>query len=684
MALPGTETIRFRRPTAGPNAVAQKSDEPKKDQFGDLAPTGWKKRHQGLLQDQVGRQQRGPTVPSLSFAFRILLLMRTAGAMYAVIADCDEVFNFFEPLHYFVHNAGFQTWEQSPEFAVRSWAYIVLHWPFASLGPYILGLGKRQQFFALRMFLGGISSFVEARFYRAVVEAVNERVGRYVLFALLFSAGMWTASVAFLPSSFTMYTTALAASEWFHPATSTRTGVNRAFRATLFTAIGAIVGWPFAAALGIPFVLEYAFLAAGETVLPKDRLPWGSKRLSTLVGAIVVSAAVAIPVALFDSWAYGRFTFPTLNIVFYNLFSSNGPDLYGTESASYYFLNLFLNFNFLAPLALLSLPALVVTYNFDFRRLGKTQMKPKEGETSPYTLLAVRLSPFYLWLAILTLQSHKEERFMYPAYPLLVFNAAVTVFLVKGWLETAFVKITKSPYRAGQTNLFSQFSFLAIIIPSILSIGRIFALFQFYHAPFDVAAHFQYTTIPNILSGMGYMPIPPPKGVKPREDHVHEWDFAPLAELENPVTVCFGSEWHRFPSSYLFPEGVELRWIKSEFDGMMPRPWDKSEAVGLWPRAETRVAHFGRFNGENKASAEPGTYVPIEQCTHLVTLSLPSQTPTALEPDYSLDEEHWSREYCTTFLDGASSKWWSRLIWLPANIGDKGRVYGDYCLLRRK
>lgn len=55
MALPGTETIRFRRPTAGPNAVAQKSDEPKKDQFGDLAPTGWKRRHQGLLQDQVGR-----------------------------------------------------------------------------------------------------------------------------------------------------------------------------------------------------------------------------------------------------------------------------------------------------------------------------------------------------------------------------------------------------------------------------------------------------------------------------------------------------------------------------------------------------------------------------------------------------------------------------------------------------
>lgn len=106
-----------------------------------------------------------------------------------------SVFNFYEPLHYFMHNAGFQTWEQSPEFAVRSWAYVLLHWPLAFLGPRLLSLGKRQQFFALRIFLGAICSVCEARFMRAVVEAVNERVGRYVFFAMLFSAGMWSASV---------------------------------------------------------------------------------------------------------------------------------------------------------------------------------------------------------------------------------------------------------------------------------------------------------------------------------------------------------------------------------------------------------------------------------------------------------------------------------------------------------
>lgn len=108
---------------------------------------------------------------------------------------------------------------------------------------------------------------------------------------------------------------------------------------------------------------------------------------------------------------------------------------------------MFLNFNLALPLALASLPALVVTYMFDFRRLGVSQTKPKPGQSSPYTLVALRLSGFYLWLGVMSLQPHKEERFMYPAYPLLCMNAAVTVFLIKGWAETAFVKATASQYR---------------------------------------------------------------------------------------------------------------------------------------------------------------------------------------------------------------------------------------------
>jgi hypothetical protein len=52
------------------------------------------------------------------------------------------VFNFFEPLHYFQHGEGFQTWELSPQFAIRSWSYVLLHWPLAAAIPRLLSLGK--------------------------------------------------------------------------------------------------------------------------------------------------------------------------------------------------------------------------------------------------------------------------------------------------------------------------------------------------------------------------------------------------------------------------------------------------------------------------------------------------------------------------------------------------------------
>jgi len=108
-------------------------------------------------------------------------------------------------------------------------------------------------------------------------------------------------------------------------------------------------------------------------------------------------------------------------------------------------MNLLLNFNILVPLALASLPSLLVTYFVDNKRLDAP--KQSRDGSSPFAVLALRLLPIHLWVTILTLQSHKEERFMFPIYPLLCFNAAVTLYLVRGWMEKAYITITKSPYK---------------------------------------------------------------------------------------------------------------------------------------------------------------------------------------------------------------------------------------------
>lgn len=169
-----------------------------------------------------------------------------------------------------------------------------------------------------------------------------------------------------------------------------------------------------------------------------------------LIAALTVLSA-QIPVIALDTLFYGRLTVVLWNIIKYNVFpdAQRGPGLYGTEPANFYLSNLLLNFNVLVPLALLALPALAVTYRVDRKRLG--ERAHVLDQSSPYVLVAVRLAPAYLWVVIMTAQAHKEERFMYPIYPLICFNAAVALYLIRGWFETAYIAVTKSPYRVSES-----------------------------------------------------------------------------------------------------------------------------------------------------------------------------------------------------------------------------------------
>jgi alpha-1,2-mannosyltransferase len=103
---------------------------------------------------------------------------------------------------------------------------------------------------------------------------------------------------AFLPSSLTMYTTMLAFSYAFHPATSTPTGISRAYKATFLIAFGAIVGWPFSAALGIPFVIEQLFLTGGEIAVGQTRAALGRKRLDTMARGVALGAGILVKLIL--------------------------------------------------------------------------------------------------------------------------------------------------------------------------------------------------------------------------------------------------------------------------------------------------------------------------------------------------------------------------------------------------
>ncbi|KAH8110610.1 asparagine-linked glycosylation 9 protein isoform a [Phellopilus nigrolimitatus] len=644
--VPGTQTIRFQRP------------EPKDASKSGPTPIA---RHEGLLQDLTRRSQKPPWCPSFSVALRILLLIRMCGAMYSNITDCDEVYNFWEPLHYLSRGYGFQTWEVSPQYAIRSWAYITLHLYPATAVVRLLGLDKRAALFSLRVVFAIVSSLCEAKL-------VNFRVGRYLFFMLLFSAGMWNAATAFLPSTFAMFTNTLAFAYTLD--TPSAGNSRRTLFATVLFAAGAIIGWPFALALAVPFVLEELFVHGADRITPEKQSAWFYSRVVRLFTAASCSGLLFIPVIGIDTLAYGRLTIVPWNIVKYNIFggSTRGPDLYGTEPWYFYLSNL--------------LSQLQFTYVLDNKRLGgplrtasaaeKEKDKAIGTRSSPFTLLAIRLAPFYTWFVILTAQAHKEERFFFPAYPFLAFNAAVTLFLVRGWFETAFVSVTRSPYRASRSSFFKLFTLAVLLFATIISIARILAQSYYYHAPLEVAHHLETRELVRVLNVTGLLPPPPPRSPHARKDDRDEprIDLSPVKALN--LTLCLGKEWHRFPSHFL-----------SEFDGMLPKHFVKSEdGNALWKRSGTKVIPED-LNDLNKE--DPTHYVDIKTCHYLIDLDFPNHPSSSIhEPRYAVDEEHWQRMFCVPFLDAAHSPLLTRVLWFPGKWWQRLNSYGDYCLLKKQ
>ncbi|MFH4984880.1 hypothetical protein AB6A40_011589 [Gnathostoma spinigerum] len=119
---------------------------------------------------------------------------------------------------------------------------------------------------------------------------------------------------------------------------------NEWFVAIFCTALSALVGWPFAAILGLPVVLEMA-------LVQYRRLLFTLLNYSFLSGGVLVILLVIV-----DTFFYGKPVLAPLNIVLYNVLSSHGPDLYGVEPLSYYLKNLILNWNVACVLTPLSVP----------------------------------------------------------------------------------------------------------------------------------------------------------------------------------------------------------------------------------------------------------------------------------------------------------------------------------------
>ena len=205
----------------------------------------------------AAQSQRPPPQLKPQVAFAIFFAANSLAAAFSPIQDCDEVFNYWEPTHYLNHGYGLQTWEYSPAYAIRSWAYTGLHAVVIQVAQFLPFLhNKVAQFYFLRTVLGLVCALCETKLFSTVSRTLNPRVAMFFIMVILFSPGMYHASIAYLPSSFAMYTSMLGFSafmDW--------SGGMRTAQGIFWFAVGALIGWPFAGALVLPFIFEEAFLA---------------------------------------------------------------------------------------------------------------------------------------------------------------------------------------------------------------------------------------------------------------------------------------------------------------------------------------------------------------------------------------------------------------------------------------
>ncbi|PWY66434.1 hypothetical protein BO70DRAFT_374717 [Aspergillus heteromorphus CBS 117.55] len=569
-------------------------------------------------------KQRPPPPPfylPLNIALYLFLIANGLAAYYAPIQDCDEVFNFWEPTHYLDHGYGLQTWEYSPVYSIRSWLYVSSHALVAKVGSFVLG-GKSAEFYAVRFFLATVCAACETRLYSAICRTLSPRIGLLFLMIVISSSGMFHAATAFLPSSFTMYMSMLGLTSFLD-----WRGGQKTAQGIMWFGLGAIVGWPFAGALVVPLLLE-------EVVIGFFSSNIGGLAVSILDGALRCLAILAAEIAV-DYAFLRRFAIVPWNIVAYNIFGGEGrgPEIYGTEPWTFYIRNLLLNFNLWLVFAMAAAPLLALQALF------------RSGASTRQTLLrtVTLITPFYMWLAIFTAQPHKEERFMYPAYPFLALNAAIAFHLV-----LTFIGSSNPKELVGRVPPKLKLAAVMSVILVALSAGllRTVGMITAYNAPLKV-----------------FESLEQPGVAQPGD------------------SVCFGKEWYRFPSSYFLPSNLRAKFIRSEFRGLLPGEFP--EAVDFPALLDGTSQIPAGMNDRNEE--DPSKYVDISQCSFLVDSEFPSRETTALEPDYVHDET-WETLSCHRFLDASQTGLLGRLIWSPDLPGvpePLRRKWGQYCLLRR-
>lgn len=564
---------------------------------------------------------RDGAAPVSKVLIALTVSMRLYLSFYMIISDCDETFNYWEPLNLLVRGFGKQTWEYSPEYAIRSYAYLIPYYftiiPISLMGRFFT-FPSYVYFYWLRLVaLSGFHLFAELKLSAAISYTLGSLCGNWFLFLSAVAPGMTHGTVALLPSSLALGCTSFATSYILLYINTPQT--LSALYAIAFFLYGGIYGWPFALALAAPF---------GIYLLGNDL----GYLLSLTARAVPILAGLVSVIVAVDSLFYKKLVLVPLNIVTYNVFGGEGegPEIFGVEPFVYYVHNLLLNFN----MTLLFGIAGSLLSIFGLRSKQRTKV------------LVACTAPLALWLAIFGTQEHKEERFLYPVYPLI--NMAAAVFI--SWFITKSCAILQS--HTTNATFIALYKYLTIVclasLIGLVSILRIVNLVENYSAPLSVFRH-----------------------------------IAELPALSSVTNVCIGREWYHLPTSFFLPDNYRVRFVKSGFDGLLPGDFKETSLL------DSTSAIPEDMNNKNQFSLQKIT--PFEDCDYYVDNTGPIDVelgePAVVYGNEPRATNGWEILSCKKIIDPAgSSPGIGRLLyvpkilrrWVPYNVD-----YMDFCVAKK-
>lgn len=133
----------------------------------------------------------GLSFPTGYTAFKALLSARIVAAIWCHITDCDETFNYWEPVsnsaylaiilvcklyklrnvmlfqgHYLLFGKGLQTWEYSPKYSLRSYTYLLTQLVPAFIYNALLQPDKLLLFYFQRCLFAVACAACEVYFYK--------------------------------------------------------------------------------------------------------------------------------------------------------------------------------------------------------------------------------------------------------------------------------------------------------------------------------------------------------------------------------------------------------------------------------------------------------------------------------------------------------------------------------------